>query len=237
MKKTIFLVMVMVAFCVTGCTIKSNEKKDEKSSCCGKEESCEKKACCGKETCGAKNLLNLANWEFILADNSVPACKVFSVEDGVISIKGEPLGYMYTNHKFGDYTLELEWRWAGEAGNSGIFVLIEEPNNPFPKGIEVQLKAGNAGDFVLLAGSDLKEFVLPEGVTERPKFPVIPKRQPSSEKPVGEWNKAKITVQDGVITAYINDVLQNVGTSTVKEGYIGLQSESKEIQFRNIVLQ
>ena len=212
MNKTILSIAV-IAILASGCSQKSDKKFT------------------------GQDLSDLSNWNFVLAGDSVPAGKVFSVKDGVISIQGEPIGYMYTKEKHGNYTLELEWRWAGEAGNSGIFVLIEEPNNPFPKGIEVQLKAGNAGDFVLLAGSDLKEFVLPEGVTERPKFPVIPKRQPSNEKPVGEWNKAKITVQDGVITAYINDVLQNVGTSTVKEGYIGLQSESKEVQFRNIVLR
>ena len=226
MKKTIFLVMIAVAVFASGCSQKkSNETCDKKEACC------EKKACC------ATDLFDLSNWNFVLEGDAVPACEVFSVKDGVISIKGEPLGYMYTKEKYGNYTLELEWRWAGEESNSGIFVLIEEANNPFPKGVEVQLKAGNAGDFVLLAGSDLKEFVLPEGVTERPRFPIIPKREPSNEKPSGEWNKAKISVQDGVITVYINDVLQNVGTSTVMEGNIGLQSEGKEVQFRNIVIK
>ena len=92
------------------------------------------------------------------------------------------------------------------------------------------------GDFVLLAGSDMKEYTLPEGVTERPKFPVIQKKQPSSENPAGEWNKVKITVQDGVVDVYVNDVHQNTGTGLVKEGNIGLQSEGKEILFRNLVL-
>jgi len=41
---------------------------------------------------------------------------------------------------------------------------------------------------------------------------------------------------EGVISVYINDVLQNRATSKVKEGHIGLQSEGKEIQFRNVVL-
>jgi hypothetical protein len=144
---------------------------------------------------------------------------------------------MYTQQKYSDFMLELEYRWGGEASNSGVFFLIEEPSNPFPKGIECQLKADKAGDFVLLSGADLKEYVLPEGVTERPKFPVIEKRESSSEKPVGEWNKVKIRVKGGAIEIYINDVLQNSATSEVKEGHIGLQSEGKEIQFRNIILE
>lgn len=179
---------------------------------------------------------NLSNWNFVVENDAVPGDQVFTVKDGLISIKGEPLGYMYTKEKYANYTLELEYKWAVEATNSGIFILIEDPSNPFPKGIECQLAAGKAGDFVLLAGSDMKEYTLPEDVTERPKFPVIQKKQPSSENPTGEWNKVKITVQDGVVNVYVNDVHQNTGTGLVKEGNIGLQSEGKEILFRNVVL-
>ena len=179
---------------------------------------------------------DLSNWKFVIENDAVPAEEVYSVNDGVITIKGVPLGYMYTKKKFRNYTLELEYRWAENASNSGIFVLIEDPTNPFPKGIECQLKAGQAGDFVLLGGSDLNEYTLPEGVTERPAFPVIDKKESSSEKPTGEWNKAKIVVEDGKITVYINDVLQNIATSNTMEGHIGLQSEGESIQFRNIVL-
>ena len=209
MKKSILFAISAFIIFASGCTQKKNEIFNGK---------------------------DLSNWNFVVENDAVPGNQVYTVQDGVISIKGEPLGYMYTKEKYGDYTLELEWRWAGEASNSGIFVLIEDPKNPFPTGVEVQLKAGQAGDFVLLAGSDLQEYKLPEGVTERPKFPVIDKQQPSSENPTGEWNKAKITVKNGVVTVYINNVLQNVGTSAVKEGHIGLQSEGKEIQFRNLVI-
>ncbi len=179
---------------------------------------------------------DLINWSFVLEDSSIPAEEVYFVENGVIHVKGEPLGYMYTKKKYTDYTLELEYRWAEGESNSGVFILIEDTANPFPKGIECQLFAGSAGDFVLLNGSDLNEYVLPEGVTERPEFPVIQKKNPSNEKPAGEWNKVKIVVEQGEITVYINDALQNRATSNVIEGHIGLQSEGKEIQFRNLVI-
>ena len=106
---------------------------------------------------------DLSNWNFIVENDAVPGDQVYTVKEGQIAIKGEPLGYMYTKEKYTNYTLELEYRWAGEASNSGIFVLIEDPKNPFATGIEVQLAAGKAGDFVLLAGSDMKEYTLPEG--------------------------------------------------------------------------
>lgn len=189
---------------------------------------------CTSQTEELFNGKDLSNWNFVVENGALPADEVFTVQDGTILIKGEPFGYMYTKKKYGNYTLELEWRWVNEASNSGIFLLIEETTNPFPNGIECQLKAGQAGDLVLLGGADLKEYTLPDGVTERPRFPVIEKQQPSSEKPVGEWNKAKIDVKGGVITVYINDVLQNKGTNPIKEGHIGLQSEGKEIQFRNV---
>ena len=191
---------------------------------------------CKQQSTEIFNGKDLSNWKFVIENNSVPADEVYSVSDGIITIKGEPLGYMYSKEKFRNYTLELEYRWAESASNSGIFVLIEEPTNPFPNGVECQLKAEQAGDFVLLGGSDLNEYTLPEGVTERPAFPVIDKKESSSEKPIGEWNKAKIVVLDGAITVYINDVLQNRATSNVMEGHIGLQSEGEAIQFRNIVL-
>ena len=81
----------------------------------------------------------------------------------------------------------------------------------------------------------MDEYVVPAG--GKPKFPVIQKRADSSEKPVGEWNKAKIEMRSGKITVTINGVLQNQGTNKVKEGYIGLQSEGGPIQFRNLRLR
>ncbi|MDR2388779.1 MAG: DUF1080 domain-containing protein [Tannerellaceae bacterium] len=178
---------------------------------------------------------DLSNWNFVVAENAVPAEEVYSIRNGVIHIKGTPLGYMYTKEKYGDYKLHIEWRWPNEATNSGIFLLIEDPKNPFPNAIECQLAAGNAGDFVLLGGSDLAEFQTRPGLP-RPNFPSVKKTNPSSEKSVGEWNEANIFVKNGTITVFINGVYQNTGTNKVKSGYIGLQSEGKAIEFRNVYL-
>lgn len=178
---------------------------------------------------------DLSNWNFVVDKNAVPADQVFSVKDGVIHITGNPFGYMYTKEKYDNYKLHVEWRYPTEATNSGIFLLIEDPKNPFPNGIECQLAAGNAGDFVCLGGSDLFEFHQRPGTT-RPGFPVVKKANDSSEKQTGEWNEANIWVKDGTITVYINGVYQNTGTNKNKSGYIGLQSEGKDIQFRNVTL-
>ncbi len=180
---------------------------------------------------------DLSNWNFVVDKNSVPAEEVYSAGDGVIKIKGMPFGYMYTKEKYSNYKLHVEWRWPNgtDGANSGIFLLIEDPKNPFPNGIECQLALGKAGDFVLLGGSDLAEFVQKPG-TQRPAFPVVDRKVKDSEKPGGEWNEANIFVKDGTITVYINGIYQNVGTNKVKEGFIGLQSEGKEIEFRNVTV-
>ena len=174
---------------------------------------------------------NLNNWNFVVEKNAVPAEQVFGIQNGVIHIKGQPFGYMYTKEKYSNFKLHVEWRWPDGASNSGIFLLIADPKNPFPNGIECQLHAGDAGDFVLLGGSELAEFEGP-----RPEFPEVKKAHDSSEKPVGEWNEANIFVKNGVITVYINGVYQNTGTNKVKEGFVGLQSEGHDVQFRNVTL-
>lgn len=191
---------------------------------------------CSQKSSKFFNEKDLSNWSFVIENDAQPAEQVYSVNDGIITVKGEPLGYMYTRQKYRNFTLELEYRWSGKESNSGIFFLIEEPANPFPRGIECQLKAGKAGDLVLLNGADLNEYTLPEGVTSRPAFPVIPKFDSSGEHPTGEWNRVKIDVNEGSISVYINEVWQNSATSKVKEGHIGLQSEGKEIQFRKLVI-
>ena len=209
MRKNVFwLIAVMLCFLVSSCT------RSEKLF----------------------NGKDLSNWKFVVDGDQVPAANVFTVQDGMIHITGVPFGYMYTEKKYKDYTWELEWRWVGEATNSGIFLIIAEvrQGDPFPNGIECQLRAGSAGDFVMLGGSEMFEYVAPEN--PRGRFPVINKREESNEKPAGEWNKAKIEVIDGKITVYINGVLQNQGTSSVKEGHIGLQSEGGPVRFRNLKL-
>lgn len=182
---------------------------------------------------------DLLNWNFVVDKNSVPADQVYSVKEGVIDISGTPFGYMYTKDKYGDFKLHAEYRWpAGkEKANSGIFLMINDPvsGNAFPNSIECNLMQDNAGDFVLLSGSDLVEFQNKRG-EPRPAFPVVRKANPDSEKPAGEWNDVNVFVKNGVITVYINGVYQNTGTCKVKEGHIGLQSEGKEVQFRNVTL-
>lgn len=173
---------------------------------------------------------NLNNWVFHLKDPAVDPGKVFTVQKGVIHITGDPFGYMRTKESYSDYTLHVEWRWPVEATNSGVFVHGQKPDAIWLKCIECQLKAGSAGDFVCMNGATMAEHTNKSNLS-------VKKMADSSEKPAGEWNTMEVTCMGNTIEVKVNGVLQNKGTEvTVSEGSICLQSEGKDIEFRNVYL-
>ena len=157
--------------------------------------------------------------------------KQFSLfRNGVIHISGNPFGYMRTKDIYSDYKLHVEWRWPTEATNSGVFVNAQQPDTIWLKCIECQLQAGNAGDFVCMNGAEMNEH------TDKSKR-LVKKLAASSEKPTGEWNIMEVVCKTNTIEVYVNGVMQNKGTGvTVTKGHICLQSEGKDVEFRNVFL-
>jgi hypothetical protein len=173
---------------------------------------------------------DLSNWVFCLKDKTVDPATVFTAKDGVIHITGNPFGYMRTKESYADYRLHVEWRWPSEATNSGVFVHGQKPDTIWLKCVECQLMAGNAGDFVCMNGADMNER------TDK-STPIVRKKGASSEKAAGEWNTMEVICNGSSIEVYVNDVLQNKGTNvSVSRGSICLQSEGKDIEFRNVFL-
>jgi hypothetical protein len=173
---------------------------------------------------------DLSNWVFKLKDPAVDPAKVFTVKNGVIHISGDPFGYMRTIASYSDYKLHVEWRWPGEATNSGVFVHAQKPDSVWLRCVECQLKAGNAGDFVCMNGADMTE-------RKDKSKPFVDKLAASSEKPTGQWNTMEVTCLGNTIEVSVNGILQNRGTNvSVNEGSICLQSEGKEVEFRNVYL-
>jgi hypothetical protein len=90
------------------------------------------------------------------------------------------------------------------------------------------LQSGSAGEIRLNGGSHLSSLTDPNARS-------VPRQQPSSEKPLGEWNTCDITCRGNSISVRVNDVLQNDVTGTsVDSGTIGLQAEGRPVEFRNI---
>ena len=185
-------------------------------------------ASCGERQTQLFNGKDLTGWSFSLApDSDAEADDVFGVENGVITIAGQPFGYMITDGVYGNYTLHVEWRWVDEPANSGIFVLAEPGDGLWPRCAEVNLMAGHAGDMIASGGSAFEE--LPEGRFLRTTVE-------SPEKPAGEWNTAEIICKGNFIQAYVNGVLMNEAHFDRTEGHIALQSEGGPLEVRNVYL-
>ena len=182
---------------------------------------------------------NLKNWEVVLKEESAEK-PVFYVGDGVLNASGTPFGYIRTKQPYENYELTLDWRWAGEPTNSGVLLHITGNDGVWPHCIEAQLMNQNAGDLVLMqigarATVRSQSYEIKEGDRWAS---VIKKQQESSEYKPGEWNTYRIVSLNGKLELFVNGVLQNTASGfSPNKGYIGLQSEGSQIQFRNIMLK
>lgn len=179
---------------------------------------------------------NLDGLHVYLADESIEASKAWAVEEGMLRCTGTSKGYVRTDMPYADYKLSLEWRWPDGQGNSGVMVHVVNPDILWPKCFEAQLRSSRAGDFASFSDARSQEEIVsrnPRGVsTGRLSRPV-----PSTEKPVGEWNKYEILAQGDTITLFVNGTEVNRMTGVVPSaGMIALQAEGTAIDFRNIEL-
>lgn len=174
---------------------------------------------------------SLAGWSLVSEDPQTPASAVWSVRDGVIVCAGKPNGYARTLQMYRDYQLRLEWRFPSGPGNSGVFVHISGKDKVWPTCLEAQLKSGEAGQVRCNGGSKVTELTPASSIA-------VARIGPESEKPVGEWNRCDIVCRGNTVTVHINGVMQNKVTgASVSAGAIGLQSEGKPVEFRNIVIE
>jgi len=169
-------------------------------------------------------------------DTSTPASGVWTVQNGVLVCSGKPSGYLRTAEEFGDYRLEIEWRWpAGSTGgNNGVLVHVTGPNpgGQWPKSVEVQLAQGDAGDFWVIgtAMNVAREGNLRDGRR-------LLNFTDNSEKPSGEWNRMVIEARRAEIKVWVNGDLVNHGVQCSEtRGAIALQSEGTPVEFRRLVL-
>jgi hypothetical protein len=172
---------------------------------------------------------DLSGWEFSLKDDADPA-QTWTVEDGVIKCKGTPNGYMRTKESYSNYRLTVEWRFTKE-GNSGVLLHINGPDQVWPKSVETQGMYGKQGDIYLIGGAECAE----NRETGKRK---VPMKEPSNEKPVGEWNTYEIVCDGATVRPYVNGKLMNEATEcSIAAGMIGLQSEGGVWECRRITLE
>jgi hypothetical protein len=171
----------------------------------------------------------------------------WSVRDGLLVCSGHPTGVMRSEKQYENFILHIEWMHMQAGGNSGVFVWSEgapAPGKNLPKGMEVQMlelqwpylnpeKDGKPRHLGYVSG----ELFGANGLETTPDNP-RGKRSMSFEmrcKGKGEWNAYDVVCVDGVIKLSINGKFVNgVSHSSVKKGYVCLESEGAEIHFRNI---
>jgi hypothetical protein len=190
------------------------------------------------------NLFNgecLDGWEYFLVEPDVKMEDVWSVKNGLLVCKGEPMGYCCTKKEFENFKLIVEWRWAPgqKPGNSGVLLRITGKPMALPKCVEGQLKNGSAGDIWAFQGFQVKGDADRFKAINHPtlgKFMGVGKIK-ANEKTPGEWNKYEITLDGDKLTLVVNgEKVNEAHGCDLGAGKIGLQSEGGEIHFKTVKL-
>ncbi|MCL4180698.1 MAG: DUF1080 domain-containing protein [Verrucomicrobia bacterium] len=185
---------------------------------------------------------NLRGWQAYLSQHGVARREVWSVEEGLLVCKGEPMGYLYTNQKFESFKLVVEWRWAPgtKPGNNGVLMRINGEPRPLPRCIEAQLQHGNAGDLYGFHGMKISgdaERKVDNKTTGPAGHIQGVKKMRGNENPPGEWNRYEIVLDGPKLTVSVNGQKVNEAIDCeVIAGPVGIQSEGGVIHFRKIEL-
>ncbi len=184
---------------------------------------------------------NLADWQFFCEKAGVRCSDVWQLADGVLICKGSPKGYIRTQKDYTDFVLRLQWRWPGgeKAGNGGVLIRTTGGDKIWPKSLEAQINAGQAGDFWGLDGYRLQG---PEDRTKSLDHAEFGKltnvaQMGGVEKPAGQWNQYEIVAEREIVILKINGEVVNKATRCdVVPGKICLTAEGDEIHFRHVEL-
>ncbi|MDR2036887.1 MAG: DUF1080 domain-containing protein, partial [Bacteroidales bacterium] len=121
------------------------------------------------------------------------------IEDGCLKFDSKKQGRggdILFAHKFKNFELEIEWK-ISQGGNSGIFYLVRE--------IRGQSTAASAPEFQVLDNDNHPDAKMgKDGNRKAASLYDMISANPQNAKPYGKWNKAKIVVNNGVVTHYQN---------------------------------
>jgi hypothetical protein len=157
---------------------------------------------------------------------------------------GNPTGVVRTKDEYENFVLHVEWKHNVAGGNSGVFVWSKAEPGPkgLPDGVEAQMLEL---DFIKL---NVKDGVAPpEARVHGEMFgmggvPIVADNPNGNKsfpteflcKGKGEWNSYDLVCVDGTIKLAVNGKFVNGVKVDRKKGYICLESEGFEINFRNI---
>ncbi len=183
------------------------------------------------------------NWINVNTDQDT-----WRTEGDLLICKGQPIGVMRSEKQYENFILQVEWRHMEAGGNSGVFVWSDakpSEKNRLPGGVEVQMLEL---DWVNLNISDGKKppiaYVHGElfgvgGVKIISDNPRGERSKSIENRARGkeEWNSYTVICVDGTIKLSVNGKFVNgISKSTIKKGYLCLESEGAEIHFKNFRL-
>lgn len=191
----------------------------------------------------SKPTKNLINWI-----NVNTASDTWRLKEESLICTGLPIGVMRSEKQYENFIIHVEWNHINAGGNSGIFVwsdAIPDSIGRLPGGVEVQMleldwvnqneKDGVKPPIAYVHG----ELFGVGGVETIPDNPrgTRSKSIENRAKGKGEWNKYTVICVDGTIKLAVNGKFVNgIRQSTIKKGYLCLESEGSEIHFRNFKL-
>jgi subtilisin family serine protease len=183
---------------------------------------------------------DLTGWEFVSPTSAEIKAVCTIRPDGVLAVVGKPVGYLVTTGSYENYRLHIEYRWPADAvnnSNSGVLVHVASgpvDRNTWPLCFQVQTKVTRAGDLLPMAGA---KFAEPLSTAPGARTPQLERRQPDSEKPLGEWNAIDIVCRGAALEVSVNGVLQNTVTRCEpRAGKIGIQCEGFPYELRHFRL-
>ena len=190
---------------------------------------------------GSKNKEDPLNWINV---NTNP--DTWKKNKDLLICTGRPIGIMRSEKQYENFILQIERKHMEAGGNSGVFVWSDakpDEKSRLPGGVEVQMLEL---DWV---NQNVRDGIKPPiayvhgelfGVGGVETVPDNPRgtRSMSIEnrcKAKGEWNSYTVVCVDGVIKLSVNGKFVNgISKSTARKGYLCLESEGAEIQFRNL---
>jgi hypothetical protein len=178
-------------------------------------------------------------WSYYSSDPESRKQEVWTEDEGVLVCSGAPLGYLYSNADFDDFVLTLEWRWPADTtpGKGGVLIRMTGEHKVWPKSLEAQLNAGDAGDFWGLDGYELIGPISRSRSIDHESFGKLTNIQKTQgvEKRPGQWNTYEIVAEGETVTLLINGMEVNRATGCApRRGKVCLTSEGSEIHFRNV---
>lgn len=195
----------------------------------------------GQTTNGWRIFKGYPNDSWEVADGALH-CKPPREGEGAANQRSD----IMTENQYANFELMLEWK-ISKSGNSGIMYRVtEEFEQPYYSGPEYQVldNEGYPGPLqpAQFAGASYDMYVA----------------EPSSTKPVGEWNQVKIVVNGNHVEHWLNgtrvveyelgseDWLTRKNASKWKDapgygmaakGHIDLQDHGNEVWYRNIMIK